>query len=302
MRILITGAAGTLGRAVTPRLEAAGHGVLGLDVERPAGAAWTVGDIRDADVVDGAMAGIDLVVHAAAWHGIHLANHPPSDFFELNVRGTFNVWEAARRRGVRGVVFCSTMGVYGRSRVPQTDRSVARVREDLPLLPTDVYGWTKQAGEELFRFDSGSGKLPTVALRLGMFVPEPPFRYGIRLLYGGVHEEDVAEAALLALDALGDGRIRDHVALNVEAPLPFAEDDAADLRQDPLRAIERHFPGSTELLRERGVRSLKPITEIFEVDRLERVLGFRPRHDFGEWLDLVRRDPSLRADADPPWP
>ena len=302
MRILITGAAGTLGRALTPRLEAAGHAVAGLDVERPVGAVWTIGDIRDADVVDAAMAGVDLVIHAAAWHGIHLANHSPRDFLDLNVRGTFNVWEAARRHGVRGVVFCSTMGVYGQSREPETDRSVARVREDLPLRPTDVYGWTKLAGEELFRFDSGPGGIPTVALRLGMFVPEPPFRYGIRLLYGGVHEEDVAEAALLAVQALGDGRIQDQVALNVEAPLPFTDHDAADLRRDPVRAIERHYPGSTELLRERGVRSLRPITEIFEVGRLEHVLGFRPRHDFGEWLDLVRSNPSLRADADPPWP
>ena len=44
---------------------------------------------------------IDVVVHAAAIHGIHLATHSADDFFELNVRGTFNVWEAAAAAGVK---------------------------------------------------------------------------------------------------------------------------------------------------------------------------------------------------------
>jgi UDP-glucose 4-epimerase len=56
-----------------------------------------------------------------------------------NLTGTFNVWEAAVQAGVRGVVFSSTMGVYGESRIPPHDDAVVAVRENLPVLPSDIF-------------------------------------------------------------------------------------------------------------------------------------------------------------------
>ncbi len=302
MRILITGAAGTLGRVLLPRLAAAGHAVIALDLLAADGQAqWIEGDVRDATAVSAAMKEIDLVVHTAALHGIHLADHSPREFYDLNLTGTFNVWQAAVEHRVRGVVFSSTMGVYGESRKPARDDEVAWVDEDLALQPGDVYGWTKVAGEELCRYHLRHDGIPSIALRYGMFVPEPFLRYGIRLLYGGVHEEDVADAVMAALTALEAGDVG-HEVFNVEAPLPFGRADGRDLRRDPLTAVERHFPGSRELLAERGVRSLKPITEVFPVAKLEDRLGFRPRHDFAVWLDELRRRQDEHAESDPVWP
>jgi len=302
MRILVTGAGGTLGTALMPRLLAVGHEPVALDVRAGSGeATWVVGDIRDADTVSAAVEGVDVVVHAAALHGIHLADHSAREFYDLNLTGTFNVWEAAVRHGVRGVVFSSTMGVYGESRRPSGDDDVAFVTEDLPLRPTEIYGWTKLAGEELSRYHLREHGIPSVALRYGMFVPEPFFRYGIRLLYGGVHEDDVADAVMAAIGALERGEV-EHEAFNVESPLPFLPGDAADLRHQPLAAVERHWPGAADLLRSRGVRSLKPITEVFDVARLEERLGFRPRHDFGAWLQDLRAAPDEHTTGNPPWP
>lgn len=302
MRILVTGAAGTLGRALLSRLAGAGHAVIALDLLAADGAAhWVEGDVRDATTVLAATRDTDLVVHTAALHGIHLADHSPREFYELNLTGTFNVWQAAVEHRVRGVVFSSTMGVYGESRKPGRDDEVAWVAEDLALQPGDVYGWTKVAGEELCRYHLRHDGIPSIALRFGMFVPEPFLRYGIRLLYGGVHEEDVADAVMAALAALEAGDIG-HEVFNVEAPLPFGRADGRDLRRDPLIAIERHFPGSRELLAERGVRSLKPITEVFSVAKLADRLGFRPRHDFASWLDELRRRQDEHAERNPVWP
>jgi UDP-glucose 4-epimerase len=302
MRILVTGAAGTLGRALLPRLAAAGHDPVALDVrEGDPGARWIVGDVRDAATVLDATEGVEIVVHAAALHGIHLADHEPREFHDLNVTGTFNVWEAAVRHRVRGVLFSSTMGVYGESRQPRAADEVAFLDEDLPLRPTEIYGWTKVAGEELCRYHLREHGIPSLALRYGMFVPEPFFRYGIRLLYGGVHEDDVATAVLAGVDALAHGAIR-HEALNVESPLPFTPADAPALRTDPLASVDRAWPGAADLLRDRGVGSLRPITEVFPVGRLERRLGVRPSHDFGAWLDELRRRPDERAASEPPWP
>ncbi len=302
MRVLVTGGAGTLGLALMPRLSAAGHDPVGLDVRPgPPGVRWMIADVRDAEATARAASGIDAIVHTAAFHGIHLANHSRREFLDLNVTGTFNVWEAAVRNRVRAVVFSSTMGVYGETRRPAGDDDVVFLDEELALRPGDMYGWTKVAGEELCRYHRREHGISSVALRYGMFVPEPFFRYGIRLLYGGVHEEDVAAAVISALTALERGTI-EHEAFNVEAPLPFTPADAADLRRDPLVALDRHFPGSARLLRERGVRSLKPITEVFPTRRLEQRLGFRPTHDFAAWLKELRERPGDRANADPPWP
>jgi len=302
MRVLVTGAAGTLGILILPRLRTTGHETVALDLRQgTADGDWIVGDVRDPGVVSRAMDGIDLVIHTAALHGIHLAEHSPREFYDLNLTGTFNIWEAAIEHRVRGVVFSSTMGVYGQTRRPAGDRDVAVLDEDAALRPGDVYAWTKVAGEELCAYHLRRHGVPSVALRFGMFVPEPFFRYGIRLLYGGVHEADVADSVMAAIGALERGEV-EHEAFNVEAPVPFTADDAPDLRRDPLRVIDRHHPGAGELLRSRGVVSLKPITEVFPVRRLEDRLGFRPRHDFGRWLDDLRERPGERAEKDPPWP
>src|SRR5215213_5678736 len=302
MRVLVTGASGTLGTALLPRLAAADHEAVALDLRAGSQRAeWVTGDVRDAGVVAAAMESVELVVHTAALHGIHLADHSPREFHDLNLTGTFNVWDAAVEQGVRGVIFSSTMGVYGETRRSPTDDEVVFLDEDVPLEPGDVYGWTKVAGEELCRYHLRQDGIPSVALRYGMFVPEPFFRYGIRLLYGGVHEDDVADGVMAAIGALERGAVQ-HEAFNIEAPLPFTPDDATDLRRDPLVVVDRHYPGAAELLRSRGVESLKPVSEVFPVQRLEERLGFRPRHDFGTWLEELRERPQARTESNPPWP
>jgi UDP-glucose 4-epimerase len=302
VRIVVTGAAGTLGRVLLPRLKTAGHAVVAIDLLRGSeDVEWHQADIRDPASVDRAVAKADVIVHGAALHGIHLRDHAPREFFDLNVTGTFNVWEAAIEHSVRGVVFSSTMGVYGDTRHPTADDEVVFLDEEMPLRPGDVYGWSKVVGEELARYHARAHGVSAVALRYGMFVPEPFFRYGIRLLYGGVHEEDVADSVMSAIVAVAGGTVA-YETFNVESALPFTPADSADLRGDPLTAVDRHWPGARELLESRGVRALDPITEVFPVHRLVRDLGVTPRRGFGEWLEELKADPGLRAPATPPWP
>ena len=302
MRILVTGAAGTLGSVAIPRLVSRGHDVVAIDLRRgSADCAWILADVRDSAAVSAATEHADLVVHAAAFHGIHLAERSRREFYELNVTGTFNVWEAAVEHGVRGVLFSSTMGVYGETRKPADDRDVVFLDEELSLQPADVYGWTKVVGEELCRFHARTDGVASIALRFGMFVPEPFFRYGIRLLYGGVHEDDVADAVVAAVDRLatsGSG----FEALNVQSPLPFTPDDAAALRDDPIGVLDRHWPGASDLLGSRGVHHLQPLTEVFPIARLEAALGTRPSHDFGTWLRDLEGRLDEKAATSPPWP
>jgi len=303
VRVLVTGSTGTLGTAVGPLLSSAGHEPILIDVRSPAepNDRFVHADVRDMGQLGQVMHGVDYVIHTAAIHGIHLRDHTARDFFELNIAGTFNVWEAAREAGVRGVVFSSTMGVYGASSQPASDDAVVRVDEELPCQPRDVYGYTKVVGEEMCRLYGRQYGIPSIALRFGMFVPEPMFRYGIRLLYGGVDTDDVARAALAALDALIERRLT-WDAFNIHSHLPFTQADATGLRRDPLSVLDRHYPGAGKLLRERGVDRLQPIHSWYPVSRIEHALGFRPQCNFEQWLDDLRADPNVRAEKSPPWP
>ncbi len=302
MRVLVTGAGGTLGTALAPMLAQAGHEPVLQDVrELQTPYEFIRGDVRRPEDVLTAARGAEVIVHTAAIHGIHLSTHSPRDFYDLNLTGTFNVWEAAVEVGARAVVFSSTMGVYGESRRATSEDTVAALHEHLPLLPGDIYGWTKVAGEELCKLYGRSHGIPSVALRFGMFVPEPFFRYGIRLLYGGVDTHDVARSVMASMEALASGKIQ-WDAFNVESVVPFREEDGPQLREDPLSVLDKYYPGSARLLREHGVESLTPIREYYPMDHAEQVLGFRPECNFDRWLEELRNRPEERAEKSPPWP
>lgn len=302
MRVLVTGAGGTLGRALAPALADKGYEPVLFDVkafETPY--RLIEGDVRSLGDIRGAMEGVELVVHCAAIHGIHLEDHSARDFYELNLTGTFNTWEAAAEAGVRGFVFSSTMGVYGDSRRPPADDAVVALEEETPLLPADPYALSKVLGEEMCRYYGRRHGIPSIALRYGMFVPEPFFRYGIRLLYGGVDTADVVGSVVASVRALAEGGVH-WEAFNVESPVPFTQDDGADLRRDPLAVVDRYWPGAGALLQERGVEMLQPISESYPVEAIERRLGFRPSCDFATWLEDLRARPGERSEKPVPWP
>ncbi len=302
MRILITGAGGTLGTALVPLLVEAGHTPVLFDIQLiQTPYEFVQGDVRNLEDVRAAAQDADLIVHTAAIHGVHLRDHTPQEFYDLNLTGTFNIWEAAVHAGVRGMVFSSTMGVYGESRTPSRDDAVVALYEDVPLLPGDIYGYTKVAGEEMCRYYGRRHGIPSVALRYGMFVPEPFFRYGIRLLYGGVDTYDVARAVLAAIDALIAGRLH-WDAFNVMSRVPFTVEDGPSLRQDPLLVLDRYYPGASELLRARGVERLAPIQAYYPMEHAANRLNFQPQCNFEQWLNELRARPEERAEKSPPWP
>lgn len=299
MRILITGGGGNLGSTLAPMLADAGHELVLFD-SRPLQTRYesVQGDIRNAEDVRTATHGTEFVVHLAAILGT--ANFTPRDFYEINLTGTFNVWEAAAAARVRGVVFSSTMSVYKPHDHPLSLDAFTVLGEETPPRPCDVYGYTKAVGEEMCRLYGRSHGIPSIALRFGMFSPEAFFPYGIRLLYGGVDVHDVASAVTLSVEAVSSGNVR-WDAVNIESLVPFTEEDAPQLLGDPLQAINRHYPGVKDLLRDRGVEHLAPIHERYPIDRAADILGFRPECNFDRWLEDLRARPYERAPKNPPW-
>lgn len=293
--VAITGAAGTLGRHLIPMLLARGDRVRAIDVaplDELDGVESRQVDIRVRDAVQGALEGTEALVHAAAWHGIHMRDHPPRDFWDLNATGTFNVYEAAREAGIERAVLASTMGVYGESRRPGPGGHAVRVDESLPLLPGDVYGATKVLAEELAAYYDRAHGVRGIALRFGMFVPEPFAHAGIRFLYGGVHPDDVALAVIAALDALADRPPGIFTAYNVMSAVPYDGEDAATLPRDPMVAVRRHWPDAPRLLAEADAAPWGPVSEWYPIAKAARELSWRPLCGFDTFLDELRAGES----------
>src|SRR6516225_11973608 len=92
MRVLLTGSSGWLGRFLAPRLRAAGHVVIGLDVATGAD-TQVVGSVADRAMVERTFSnhGIEAVIHAGALHKPDIARYPRSAFIDANVTGTLNL-------------------------------------------------------------------------------------------------------------------------------------------------------------------------------------------------------------------
>ena len=116
-------------------------------------------DITDLDSVLEAMEGVEAVVHLAA---DPKPEAPWNSILRLNLIGTYNVFEAARRLGVKRVVFASSNHACGFS-VLESDL----VGPDLPVRPDSLYGVSKVFGEALGRYYSDSFGLSVICLRIG---------------------------------------------------------------------------------------------------------------------------------------
>ena len=118
MKVLLTGGSGNLGQTLVPKLLDRGDTPILLDVRAPPplseGAVFIEGSVLDRSKLTDIFRGCDCIVHIAAWHGIHedRGEKDAYDFFDLNVRGTFEVFEAAASAGIGKVVFISTTSVY----------------------------------------------------------------------------------------------------------------------------------------------------------------------------------------------
>jgi len=116
------------------------------------------GSICDDSVLDRAFAGVDVVFHQAAIGSVPRSVEIPGLYHEVNVGGTLRVLEAARRHGVRRVVYAASSSAYGNTAVLP---KVESMHPD-PLSP---YAYTKLAGEHLMRAWSQCYGLETVSLR-----------------------------------------------------------------------------------------------------------------------------------------
>ena len=225
---LVTGGAGFIGGHLVEGLLREGWRVRVLDdfssgrdanlVEAAESIELVRGDIRDAETVDRAAEGVEVVFHQAAVPSVPRSVAEPLRTNSVNLDGTLRVLESARRAGVRRVVYAASSSAYGNTRV------LPKV-ETMPAMPRSPYALQKYAGETYCRLYTELYGLETVALRyFNVYGPrqDPASEYSAviprfltaclkgeaPLVFGDgeqsrdfVFVEDVVRANLLAADA-----------------------------------------------------------------------------------------------------
>jgi len=173
MKYLVTGGAGFIGSHIAQTLLERGETVRILDnfntgrrenVEaltrrfKPDQLEALEGDVRDAARVGEAVRGVGIIFHQAAFVSVPQSMQEPQECFDVNLTGTSQLFDAARRAGVRRAVVASSAAVYG-------DSEALPLVEETPLQPKSPYAVSKRVNEMYAELFTNSFHFEVVALR-----------------------------------------------------------------------------------------------------------------------------------------
>jgi uronate dehydrogenase len=167
-KIALSGAGGQLGRVLRQALIEQGDNLRSAAGSSPlepivAGEDVMHGDLRDPAVVDRLLTGVDVLIHMAGTS----VERPLPEIIENNLRGLVEVYEGARRHGVRRVIFASSNHAIGMHPVED------KLTLDCDFRPDGFYGLSKVWGEALARLYWDKHGIESVCIRIGSCVAEP---------------------------------------------------------------------------------------------------------------------------------
>ena len=274
--IVVTGAAGRLGRRVVQLLVDQGRDVRATDqVEADdLPAEFVRCDLGNAEAVHEVLKGSDAVIHMGAIPGPSRAE--PRVIFLNNTPADFNVLMSAAELGLRRVVYSSS--AFGMGWAHDGNAFVPRylpLDEEHPMMPFEPYGLTKQVGEDIGRMIARNSSTTVVSLRftnvpmpevVAQFpwpapTPENPLTL---VMWAFADARDVAEAQVLSVDA----EIEEYEAFLLAQPSSrFAE---------PTIDIVRNNFGDRVEIRD----GLEGTASVISTNKVQRIMGWRPLHDW----------------------
>jgi len=304
-RVFVTGCTGILGSWLTMHLVDAGAHVVGLirdevpfSLLNYSGYRKRInvvhGDVTDYDVLERALAEyeVDVIFHLAAQTIVPIANRVPRPTFETNVRGTWNVLEAARHNPtVRRVVIASSDKAYG-------EQPTLPYTEDQPLLARYPYDVSKAAADLIAQSYYHTFHLPVAITRLGNIYGGGDLNWN-RIVPGTIRSLYYGERPLIRSDGTP---VRDYIYVKdaVLAYVTLAEQlDREEVQGQVFNFAPERPVSVLELVRLIGQRmgreDLEPLvlgTAKAEIDRqylsaakARRILGWQPQYTLEQGLD-----------------
>src|ERR1700742_3150964 len=256
MRVLVTGGSGFIGSHVVDKLRARGHTPVIYDL-RPS--PWhldpdepvetVLGSITDREALERALHSCDAVAHLAAVADVNDVHAEPEDAERVNARGTVAVLEAARRAGVKRIVYASTIWVY-------SDCEQEVVDEDTLLpAPSHLYTSTKLAGELYCKAYQELYGIDYTILRFG--IPYGPRAREAEVIPAFVNKALAGDPLTLAGDGLQSRKfvyvedLADGVASGLDAAAVnrvynLASDETVTIRQ--IAETIRELMGDVEIV------------------------------------------------------
>lgn len=275
MRIAVTGGSGKLGRHVVRRLTDDGHQVLNLDRAGERHRGLAIVDLRNYGQVldvflglDDRHDGFDAIVHLGAIPAPGII--PDAATFENNMLSTYNVFQAARRAGIKKVVYASSETVLG---LPfDVDPPYIPVDEEYPARPESTYSLVKHLEEQMaIQLTRWDPELSIAGLRFSNVMdPEdyerfPSFDSDARArkwnLWGYIDGRDGAQAVARALEN-GQPGFQAFIIANA---------DTVMTRSSASLAAEV-FPNVTV------TKELGEHETLLSIDKARRLLGYEPEH------------------------
>ncbi len=306
MRVAVTGGAGYIGSTLIRDLLAKDNEVTSIDNQTTGdyervrrhltGAKLLEGDIRESTDLDVTFRGADAVVHMAALSDLDACNEHPEEAISVNVYGTHQVVEAARRNHVRRLVFCSSAAVYGTpASTPVTERHMTH--------PLNIYGVTKLAGEKLLDAAHLNYGLEIVSLRFGNvygvglytnWVGVIPKFIALALdgksltVYGDgtatrdfVHVQDITSAITLSLKTKKIGGKIFNIGNETTT--------VNDIAQEVSSAVEK-TTGKRSTITHLPPREGETHEFSYNTEKIRTVLGFQPKWNLGEGIEQIVRN------------
>ena len=292
-KILVTGGSGRIGKYLVPAL-AKDYDVRVFDMVEPAGADYDFvkGDITQMNELERATEGVDGIVHLAA---IPIYTGEDEKIMRINVNGTFNLLEAAKRNTVENFVFASSVCVWGvinwsRRSTP----SYFPVDEAITDRADDMYGMGKLIGEQLCYVYSRRYGIKSICLRLATVgfldadywiearknIDNPEYRLSrsskslVDFCWQYVDVRDLPQAFRLALKSLNEGKT-DYEVYNIGAADVFSKVPSLEL-------IKRYYPDVAHIRNETGFLK-DAYRALFDISKAQRELGYSPQYT---WRDF----------------
>ena len=262
--------------------------------DRPNKVELLIGDIRDINICAIAAKGIDVIVHLAANSGVAPSVENPLYDMDVNVRGTFNMLEAARKNSVKRFIFASSGAPLGEVEPP--------IHEEIAPKPVSPYGASKLAGEAYCSAYYRTFGLKTISLRFGNV-------YGPRSKHKSSVVAKFFKRALSGepLEVYGDGnQTRDFIyiddliqaiilAINTPSAtsyMPWGEVfQIATHKETTVNEIAAKIKEIVESSLDKNVKIVHTSPRIGDVRRnysdiskAKRILGYEPKYDLDKGL------------------